>query len=150
VEVRQDGKAYRQGILFTGIYTVHNKLGVLREEQAYSQGLKHGPYLLYGDQKNVRRRMDYADGQLLREREWYPNGQIKSDKAYEDGVPAGISRIWHENGRLQRLLHWEADRGLHGVYLEFDAEGNLLADYLTSHGKDIAVYKAKAKTAAAE
>jgi antitoxin component YwqK of YwqJK toxin-antitoxin module len=35
------------------------------------------------------------------EREYYPNGNIKSEKTYDVGKPEGIGRTWHENGKLR-------------------------------------------------
>jgi hypothetical protein len=60
-------------------------------------------------------------------REWYDNGQIKSEQGRLDDGLHGVSRIWDPNGQLRR----EA-RGELGVVIasrEWDAQGNLVKEY---------------------
>ena len=44
----------------------------------------------------------FTIGMLLSSKEWFANGQIKSETPYKNGMIHGIRKTWYENGQLLR------------------------------------------------
>ncbi len=76
--------------------------GMIRVEQNYKQGVKHGEWIA-----------------------WYGNGQKFSEKHYVDGKLHGWQKMWHSNGRIHGRAYFE--KGIpQGEFIMMDAHGNLM------------------------
>lgn len=56
------------------------------------------------------------------QREWWPNGRLKSEYFVTGGRITGESREWHENGQLASLRRWNEFGELRG-HEEWDDQG---------------------------
>jgi len=72
----QDGKAYKNGELFTGVDVTFFDDGISKKEEAnYHRGLKNGTEYLY-----------------------YKNGQLKAERIWKKGLKDGVWKNWDEDG----------------------------------------------------
>jgi hypothetical protein len=69
--------------------------------------------------------------------ETYPNGQIKFDKSYFNGIPTGFEREWYSNGQLKSECGMDA--GVVDVFCkEWHENGQLKSDEIYEYGIGIA------------
>jgi len=66
----------------------------------------------------------------------YPNGKLRAEISYKQGVPHGYQRVWHENGILasENYFNYGAPEG---VGRQWDKDGNLLFSYKIRNGTGI-------------
>ena len=57
-------------------------------------------------------------------REFYPNGTMRSETAFVDGHPQGLSREWYATGQIEREETYFGDM-LHGISKEWHPNGRL-------------------------
>ncbi len=86
--------------------------GELREEGVYRHGLKHGFFKTYDLSGNLKEIVKYQDGEkvddagelalLEMRRDYYPNGKVKVEATYRDGVAEGIRREFDEEGNVEK------------------------------------------------
>jgi antitoxin component YwqK of YwqJK toxin-antitoxin module len=57
------------------------------------------------------------------QREWYYDGQLRSEYFVVNGRIVGEARQWHENGRLAQVQHWD-DHGEMRGHEEWDENGH--------------------------
>lgn len=63
----------------------------------------------------------------------YSNKQLESEELYENGLPNGLCRTWHENGQLKQ--EWFADRGrATGIRAEWHDNGRLKSIIYSEYG----------------
>jgi antitoxin component YwqK of YwqJK toxin-antitoxin module len=76
----------------------------------------------------VRSEVTYAEGiQSGPTREWYETGVLKTEDMYANGNRHGTSREWYENGKPLRDARYE-----HSIRVReqtWDRQGNLVIDY---------------------
>ncbi|AHI01388.1 hypothetical protein GCM10010174_10120 [Kutzneria viridogrisea] len=85
---------------FTGEAVVHGWSGAVVSLVTYLDGLEDG----------------------LR-REWYEEGQLKSELLVHRGIVQGTAREWHENGQLARERHFD-ERGNLTTECQWDENGH--------------------------
>lgn len=61
-------------------------------------------------------------------REWYPCGQLKYEKNYNQNQLHGLFREWYENGRLKYEYNYVQNQ-LHGLCREWYENGRLWYEY---------------------
>lgn len=71
------------GERFTGEAVETNEDGTIIGLNTYRNGYEEGP-----------------------QREWYPDGSLRSEYWVINGRITGEAREWHDNGRLAKLQHW--------------------------------------------
>lgn len=70
------------------------------------------------------------------EKEFYPDGNIQSERSYENGIPHGFHREWHDNGQLASEIYF-VNGVPDGVGSIWDQEGNLIIQYEIVDGTGI-------------
>jgi len=66
-------------------------------------------------------------------RDYYPNGQIRYEACYEDGVEHGPSRSWTDSGTQTEEVHFRG--GLpHGATFKWHPDGSRKEDAWFEHG----------------
>jgi uncharacterized protein len=71
---------------------------------------------------------------------WYPNGEVREEGRYDDGVRVGVWTQWFPNGqrrnRGERVKNAAADAGeRHGVWTFWHPSGELAARGVYEHGR---------------
>ncbi len=137
IEERDDGLVYNAatGLLFTGIYKKLKSTGGVEEEQHYREGYKHGAYVNYGEDGRVTRRTEYRWGEVVRDQRFYPSGLPRFDKQMREGKAIGLTREWHANGQLHKILTLSPGLVANGQVLFYDEEGRVVRDDIYHHGK---------------
>ncbi len=90
----------------------------------------------YQDGKLVGRNL-YKGGDTKHgiQREWYPNGQLKSVQPYKDGQMNGVFQMWDEKGQL--ISQDTIDNG-NGIQRIFDDDGVLVKERQYVNGSGVA------------
>jgi len=70
------------------------------------------------------------------ERQFFPNGRIKSEVTYVNGQLTGISRAWHENGVLESEMPI-VDGSVEGLVKQWNEDGELLGSYAICNGTGV-------------
>ncbi len=60
-------------------------------------------------------------------REWWPNGQLRYELPYRDGVPEGVSQSWYQDGRINSRRTFR-DGKLDGVDRHWHPNGKLRSE----------------------
>ncbi|MBS4056892.1 MAG: toxin-antitoxin system YwqK family antitoxin [Bacteroidales bacterium] len=86
--------------------------GVLQSEVLYKHGLKHGFAKEYDRNGNLKNIEKYVDGvrqegaeelsRLELRRDYYPDGKIKVEATYRNGVAEGVRREFGEDGSIEK------------------------------------------------
>jgi antitoxin component YwqK of YwqJK toxin-antitoxin module len=76
-------------------------------------------------------------------REWYSDGQIKSEQSFRDGLLEGVARKWFPGGRLYREATYEAgvEEGSQRMWY---TDGSLRANYVVRDGRRFGLIGSKA------
>ena len=137
LEQRADNLYYLkdQKTPFTGEFVKTAKNGVKQELATYLDGKLHGPTLSFIREKIIKRRTDYVDGQRVRKRVWYDNGQLKADETWADTYAYGPCSYWFADGRLRKTMCMAKDYEPNGHVLEYDESGEVLIDVVLDCGK---------------
>jgi len=70
------------------------------------------------------------------ERDYYPNGKIRFEGYFKNGIPHGFNRIWYENGLIAREYIFK--EGVpDGISRHWDDAGNLLVENNIINGTGI-------------
>ncbi|CAN5381728.1 hypothetical protein BH23VER1_BH23VER1_28190 [soil metagenome] len=137
IRVGEDGLARREGETdpFTGAVVIRDSDWNLRHFGFYQDGKLHGPEMRFWKDGKVRRIYDFEAGEKVRHREWYENGNPKTDAIFVGGQAQGPHRTWYEDGRprwsgnLVGELQWD------GHITDYSSEGELVWDAVYDHGK---------------
>lgn len=92
---------------------------------------------------NISEETEFIKGKQVRVREWYRNGQLKSEggkRWYENGQleeesNKDVSRGWYENGQLQWEQHMKNGE-FHGTTKSWDESGKLTKEKIFNEGKE--------------
>ena len=93
-----------------------------RDKYGESRWVKHGleeHLMLDGSRRVQMNNSGELDGIS---RSWYPNGQIRSEAAYWNGIENGLSRGWWENGHKQYESIYKDGKEVEGT--SYDENGN--------------------------
>lgn len=126
----EDGLAYLKGasVPYSGAVERRGKAGELYYSANYRSGKLHGPEVEYAAGGKVRRWFDWMEGEKVRHRVFYENGQIKRDAMFKGGQAVGPHRNWSESGRLTFDGAFAPGMLWHGRIRDCDDEGNVLWD----------------------
>ncbi|MDA3944767.1 MAG: toxin-antitoxin system YwqK family antitoxin [Bacteroidetes bacterium] len=104
--------------------------GLLQSEGVYKHGLKNGFFKEYDKNGNLKKIVKYIDGVLQEQaeelalldmkRDYYPNGKVKVEATYRNGVAEGIRREFDEQGNVEKAFTFK-----HGTLV---AEGIIAAN----------------------
>lgn len=82
----------------------------------------------YWDNGNPKSELRYEDGKLNGNCVWYlPNGKKQLEVEYRNDTMNGLMRRWHENGNLMEET-WYKDGKQDSVYREYSLKGILTAE----------------------
>jgi len=76
------------------------------------------------DSQAKQMNVDKISAQTEIKKEYYPGGQLKSEKPFKDGKIEGMVKLYYENGRLKNEVSYKNDEP-DGVYKGYDENGNL-------------------------
>ena len=93
--VERDGLFYKK---FTDVPFTGKVTGKI--QGTFRNGKKHGPFVRYHDNGQLKGKETYKDGKLegLWEK-FYENGQLRSRQNYKNGKLDGLSEWFYTNGR---------------------------------------------------
>lgn len=155
---------------YTGAAVIRDADWNLRYFAYYQDGKLNGPELRVWDDGKLRKQIDYLEGEKSHHREWFENGNLERDAAFEKGAAIGPHQTWYEDGSprwkgafigelqwnghiIDRApdgtvlwdAHFEKGRYLHGIYPESEQENLIKAGMLKPED---AVFPRKAKETA--
>ena len=129
VEVNYIENRYRNGIPQSihirrnGLYREYYDDGSLDHEVHYKNGLHHGSEKIY--EGVLFHEMNWINGKINGPNiSYYANGGKEEEETYVDGIKEGISRIWHENGRLHTERNFKNGK-LSGTLRKWTSKGEL-------------------------
>lgn len=130
------GVSSLDGTPFSGPVVTREKDWSIKYFAQYRDGQLHGPELrYYDDGVTVRRWYDWVEGEKVRHREFYENGQIKLDAMTKNGEAYGKHRTWDEKGMLRFDGNFVENLQWDGPVKDVDAEGNVLWDAVFEKGR---------------
>jgi hypothetical protein len=137
LEERSDGLTYEQGATapFTGTHLERTESGHIRQQQDYAEGRKHGVWKLFYLDGVLKHQIDYCGGEIIRDREWFSNGQLKGDEPMRNGIALGLCQFWYEDGRVRKIARVTDNLQVHGQFLELAPDGSVIADALYDRGE---------------
>jgi len=124
---------YENGVL-EGQRIFYGENGKAMEEETYENGLMVGDAISYYETGEIRAKTPFIikDGKSVLEgsfREYYKNGQLKTEAAMKDSETNGAFTEYHENGNIKargtQVTHELLGRVDHGLLEQFDEDGNL-------------------------
>jgi antitoxin component YwqK of YwqJK toxin-antitoxin module len=102
-----------------GLWKFFHDNGLIQMEGTYRNDLKHGYFKDYDEAGKLIATSKWADGEkqenaveLVRlnvEKEYYPDGNLKTMQSYRNGVPQGVRREYAEDGTI--VAGYVFDRG---------------------------------------
>jgi antitoxin component YwqK of YwqJK toxin-antitoxin module len=78
-------------------------------------------------------RETYKEGNLIRIKDFYKNGQVQMDALASDAsigneVFEGEVKLYHPNGKVETIENYKNGKSV-GIYKTFDQEGRIIKDY---------------------
>lgn len=110
----QEGKAYQNGTLFTGVdVTFFADSDIKESETSYTKGLKDGQEILY-----------------------YKNGQMKADRSWKAGQKEGMWTNWDEDGNKTAEAPYKKNKK-HGTWIIWSSKGTKLFEMHYKNGEKV-------------
>ena len=69
--------------------------------------IKDEVYYSYYDNGNIKEKETKQFDKIIKEEEWYENGQKEYSNIWKDGERNGLSERWYENGQKQYSHMWK-------------------------------------------
>lgn len=95
-----------------GVWKYFYENGIISMEGNYKHGLKNGYFKEYDDKGDLISTSKYIDGKkqedvaelvkLEIKKDYYPDGSIKIEASYKDGVPEGVRREYNKEGKIEK------------------------------------------------
>ncbi len=125
----QNGKAYKNGELFSGVeVTLFNGSSQTDTETNYSKGLKDGTETFYYENGNKKALRIWAKG--LKDgiwMNWDESGNKTAQASYSKNVKHGDWFIWSSGGIMLFEMHYKDGEKV-GKWLQWDEAGNLIME----------------------
>ena len=121
---------------FSGQVVMRNKEWKMGYVATYLDGKLHGPEIrFYPDGVTMKRWFDWVDGEKVRHRDFYEDGQIPRDAMMKDGVAFGPHRRSGEDGLLRFDGTFTHSLLWHGRIRDKDENGIVLWDAIFERGQ---------------
>lgn len=120
---------------FTGAVTQRDRDWNLRYFCYYQKGKLHGPELKFWEDGTLRRNFDYENGSKVRHREWFENGNPKTDAMFVDGHAIGPHKTWFEDGSPRWSGNFVGELLWDGHIIDYAPGGILMWDAIFDHGR---------------
>lgn len=121
---------------YTGPVQDISSSGVLRYFAFYRDGKLHGAEMRFDRDGRLRRLNDHHDGEHVRRRDWFENGNMELDAMLRDGSAYGRHTRWFEDGSLRFYcenmmegLRWD------GKVVDIAPDGTVIYDAIFSEGQ---------------
>jgi antitoxin component YwqK of YwqJK toxin-antitoxin module len=72
--------------------------------------------------------------EVIIEKTYHDNGELKEEFETLNGERHGYYKLYHENGQIQAILHYENDIQVDGIIESFDENGSLIRSVLIKNG----------------
>ena len=102
-----------------GLWKFFHENGLVKLEGTYRNDLEHGYFKAYDEAGKLIATAKWVDGEkqenavelvhLIVDKEYYPDGRVKTVQSYRNGVPQGVRREYAEDGTI--LAGYVFDRG---------------------------------------
>ena len=107
----------------------------------YVNGKEDGVQKDWYDDGQLRSESNYKDGKSEGvQKWWYENGQLWTEGHYKDGKEEGVQKSWHENGVLAYTEYYK-DGKKEGVQKSWYWDGQLMSEWNYKDGKEEGVQK---------
>lgn len=99
----------------------------LKHEKGFKNGERHGPWISYFQDGNIRIKSDWEHGKELNQIRfrYFEDGRLMGKAEFKGDVFNGIREEFHENGQLKLIGTFKDGKPI-GLWKEFDEEGNLI------------------------
>lgn len=135
------GMTYEEGIFIEGPLTVWSADGKKLLEAYYKEGKLHGTWTQWYDSGAIYQTVEYADGVFATPLiSYYENGQVSEEAFYSAGYcRSGLWRFWHKNGQLASEKLFENGE-LQGVDKGWYPNGQLAYEGMMNGWKKMGLY----------
>ena len=133
--VVEEYQFFRDGAEFVkqGYYKSFWENGNRKEEGAFKEGKKDGVWTYFADSGTEKISEEiWEEGRILHHATYYPNGNLRSESAYSDGVETTI--YYYENGNREREGAYKNGRE-NGLWTWYYENGNKKEEGVFRDGK---------------
>lgn len=102
---------------------------------SYQDGKPNGPEIHYHENGRVRMILDFEDGEKIRHRQWFENGNRETDAMMRDGVAYGRHLRWFEDGSIRFSAHFLEKLRWDGPVKDVAPDGTIMWDAIFKNGK---------------
>jgi antitoxin component YwqK of YwqJK toxin-antitoxin module len=100
--------------------------------------IKTGTWIYFDEHENVKRKVDFEHGNQIRERIYFPNGQLSANYGRNKMHPTGPFVEYFENGQLKTEgSYMENSASKIGVWKYMNEEGQLEKEEFHNRGEDL-------------
>lgn len=137
-----DGHVVEEGHFYkgqkNGTWTYYDVDGKNIEKLvSYIDGETHGPSITLNPQGQLQERAHYKNNRLDGLVEQYQYGKLKMSAQYKDGLLDGkVTKYINFSNKLLSEAEYKAGK-LHGIFKQFDDEGNTIMQYQYRNGEKI-------------
>lgn len=98
---------YADGQL-NGAWEVHRADGSLAAKRSFAKGQRDGEWIIYDETGKLPIREEHY---LLGKQDgvwktWFPDGKLRQEISFKDGVKQGPSKEWNENGEIRAEINY--------------------------------------------
>ncbi|MCK9421111.1 MAG: hypothetical protein M0Q38_00760 [Bacteroidales bacterium] len=154
---RKDGNGRKQGRWY-----LFYPDGIVQTEGVYKDDKKNGYFKEYAENGDLIKISKYIDDIIQPEaqeiqkldirNEYYPNGKVKINAMFRNGIPEGVKRIYDSTGKVEKSFLFQNgnvigegivkdDGNRDGPWKDFYPDGNLKAEGNYDNGKQIGEWK---------
>lgn len=136
LDIRQnEGKAYLDSILFSGVATKYHTNGRLAEEVSYERGKREGHHKKWYKDGTLSYEAYYQNNRLNgTAKSWWQNDKLRSQSSFQHGKANGIQKQWYETGQLFKLQNVVNGKE-EGLQKAWRKNGKLFANYEARNGR---------------
>lgn len=121
--------------------------GRIKSQESYKEGKPEGTFKYYDTLGKITDARIYKDGDLIAQgiyndqlkeeghwKEFHPDGQLKGEGDYKNGLKSGEWKYFHPNGKLEQFGKYDAKGRPNGAWKWFHESGNPLREEVYSKG----------------
>ncbi|GAB2770242.1 MULTISPECIES: tetratricopeptide repeat protein [Hymenobacter] len=103
----------------------------------YAADKRQGPFQVFYPDKTLERKGGYDQDELHGDyQDFHPNGKLASTGRYEHGKQVGRWQVFYASGKPSEERNYDAATGeLHGVFKDYDGQGQLITELLYDQGR---------------
>ena len=96
--------------LFSGVYVAHHPTGLIKSENSYKDGIKHGPHKRWDSDGHIKseenfknKRMHGAFRSFFMVKNGIKPNTMRKERFYKDGEKDSTHTAWYSNGNLKSI-----------------------------------------------